>query len=75
MRTVKTAVAALLLGGGLALGALAPAGAHQAPCDDALGPGHSEYARHHIVPFAQTGELGHGGHIPGEHQGYHNVCE
>ncbi len=50
----------------------APAFAHQAgPCaasgDD---PGHSEYAKHHIVPFAQAGELGEGGHKPGTHQGF-----
>ena len=52
----------------------APAFAHQAPCDDTLGPGHSEYATHHIVPFATTGELGAGGHIPGEHHGYAGLC-
>ena len=52
--------------------ATAPAFAHQAgPCapseDD---PGNSEFAQHHIVPFAQEGELGEGGHKPGEHRGF-----
>jgi hypothetical protein len=51
-----------------------PAFAHQAPCDDTLGPGHSEYATHHVVPFATTGALGAGGHIPGEHHGYAGLC-
>jgi hypothetical protein len=74
MRTVKAAVAALLLGGGLALGALAPAAAHQAPCDEATDPGHSEYARHHVVPLATAGELGNDGHVPGTHQGYAGLC-
>ena len=48
-----------------------PAFAHQAgrctPSDD---PGHSEFAQHHIVPFAQEGMLGAGGHKPGEHRGF-----
>ncbi len=52
----------------------APAFAHQAPCDEAVGPGHSEYAQHHVVPIAQAGELGAGGHIPGEHHGYAGLC-
>ena len=52
----------------------APAFAHQAPCEAALGPGHSEFATHHVVPFATTGELGAGGHIPGGHHGYAGLC-
>jgi hypothetical protein len=50
----------------------APAFAHQAgPCAPTEeDPGHSEFAQHHIVPFAQAGELGAGGHKPGTHQGF-----
>ena len=51
-----------------------PAFAHQAPCDEEAGPGHSEYATHHVVALAKTGELGAGGHIPGEHHGYAGLC-
>ena len=71
---MRTLLAALLLGVCLALGALAPASAHQAPCGDDQGPGHSEYARHHVVPLAKAGELGEGGHVPGKHRGYHGLC-
>ena len=71
---MRTVLAALLLALGLALGSLAPVVAHDAPCD-AEGPGHSEYAQHHIVFNAKEGNLGHGGHNPGrEHQGYSGVC-
>ncbi len=52
----------------------APASAHQAPCADELGPGHSEFAKHHIVPLANKGLLGQGGHIPGEHRGFAGLC-
>jgi hypothetical protein len=52
----------------------APAFAHQAPCEETAGPGHSEYAKHHVVPLAKSGELGAGGHIPGEHHGYAGLC-
>ena len=53
----------------------APAFAHQAPCEETAGLGHSEYAKHHIVPLAQTVGLGAGGHnIPGEHHGYAGLC-
>jgi hypothetical protein len=52
-------------------GAAAPASAHTAgPCEDSGGPGHSDYAAHHIVVMAQDGALGDGGHKPGEHKGY-----
>ena len=55
----------------LALGLAAPALAHQAgPCTPSDDPGHSEFARHHIVPFAQEGALGHDGHVPGTHRGF-----
>lgn len=51
--------------------AAAPAFAHQAgPCAAGTDPGHSEFAKHHIVPFAQAGALGEGGHKPGTHQGF-----
>jgi hypothetical protein len=52
----------------------APAFAHQAPCEEDEGPGHSEYAKHHVVPLAKEGELGSGGHKPGEHHGYAGLC-
>jgi len=72
---MRKLLVALPLGVALALGALAaaPAAAHQAPCED-LGPGHSTYARHHVVPLAQAGELGAGGHVPGAHHGYAGLC-
>jgi hypothetical protein len=67
-RTLILGPAAALL---LALGAAAPAAAHNAgPCNETGGPGHSDYAQHHIVPAAQAGMLGNGGHKPGEHRGY-----
>ncbi len=52
------------------------ASAHQAgPCGVVVPdePGHSEFARHHIVPFAQEGALGNEGHKPGTHRGF-SVC-
>lgn len=36
--------------------------------------GHSAYAHHHIVVLAHDQGLGAGGHIPGEHMGYHGLC-
>lgn len=43
------------------------ASAHSAPpCEDAGGPGHSDYARHHIVEATP-------GHVPGTHGGY-SLC-
>ena len=54
----------------------APAFAHQAgPCTPSEeDPGHSEFAQHHVVPFAQEGELGEGGHKPGTHRGF-SACD
>ncbi len=53
----------------------APAFAHQAgPCNTSDEPGHSEYAKHHVVPFAQEGQLGQGGHKPGSRQGF-SLCD
>ena len=59
----------------LALGLAAPALAHQAgPCFPTVEPGNSEFAQHHIVPHAQAGTLGAGGHVPGVlHQGF-SLC-
>jgi hypothetical protein len=56
--------------------AAAPAFAHQAgPCTpSADDPGHSEFAKHHIVPLAQAGGLGEGGHKPGAHKGF-SACD
>jgi hypothetical protein len=39
------------------------------PCNNSGGPGHSDYAAHHIVPA----DLGNGAHKPGSHGGY-SVC-
>ena len=52
--------------------AAAPAFAHQTgnPCFEGTDPGHSEFAQHHVVPAAQEGQLGEGGHKPGEHRGF-----
>ena len=65
---------AVLVGLLLTLGVARPAAAHQAPCEDALGPGHSEFAKHHVVPLARAGALGAGGHTPGEHRGFAGLC-
>ena len=73
---MRTVLAALLLGLGLALGALAPTAAHVGhgdPCAE-TGRGHSAYAHHHVVPLAKEGELGAGGHVPGSHRGYRGLC-
>ena len=53
----------------------APAFAHDAgPCADTGEPGHSGYAKHHVVANAHEGTLGAGGHAPGEHQGF-STCD
>ena len=66
-KVIMGTVAALLLLPAVA----APASAHIAgPCAPGTEPGHSEFARHHIVPLAQQGMLGAGGHIPGTHHGF-----
>ncbi len=63
---------AIVVGLGLVFGALAgPAVAHDAgPCGQTAEPGHSEYAKHHVVFRAHEGTLGAGEHNPGEHRGY-----
>lgn len=58
---------------------LAPAAWAQAapPCNDTDGdgsPSGQEYAAHHIVPLAQGGMLGNGGHVPGSHRGF-SACD
>lgn len=64
---VSMAVAALVVPAG-------SASAHAAaPCDDTDGDGSPsgvEFATHHIVPLAQDGMLGEGGHLPGTHMGF-----
>jgi hypothetical protein len=54
-----------------ALAFAAPGGAnHNAgPCNTEAGPGHSEFAQHHVAPLARGGMLGAGGHKPGAHGG------
>lgn len=69
-RRILTLVLAVLTALPSALGA----SAHSAPpCNDSGEAGHSDYARHHIVVLATAGELGHDGHVPGDHQGY-SLC-
>jgi hypothetical protein len=52
-----------------------PANAHsEHPCNDSGGPGHSDYAQHHIVPLAHVGALGDGGHKPGSHHHGYSTC-
>lgn len=59
----------------LMMTAVTPASAHSAPpCADAGGPGHSDYAQHHIVALAHDQALGDGGHKPGEHGGF-SLCQ
>lgn len=70
--------AAVLLGVAAAaaftLASAATAAAHSAPpCNDSGGPGHSDYAAHHIVALAHESGLGDSGHKPGSHQGY-SLC-
>jgi hypothetical protein len=49
----------------------APAFGHDAgPCNDSGEPGHSDFAQHHVSAAAKEGDLGEGGHKPGEHQGF-----
>ena len=72
---LRKTVVALVVAAGLALTLGGPTSAHQAPCEEAAGPGHSEYARHHIVPLAKGGGLAAAGHVPGtEHQGFAGLC-
>lgn len=55
----------------LTLGTAGSAAADNAgPCNESGGPGHSDYATHHIVAVAHEGALGNGGHKPGAHRGY-----
>lgn len=54
----------------LAVASVAVADHNVGPCNDSGEPGNSDYAQHHIVPLAQEGDVGEGGHIPGSHQGY-----
>ena len=43
------------------------------PCNESDGPGHSDYAKHHIASLAKDGNLGNDAHKPGSHQGY-SLC-
>jgi hypothetical protein len=72
MLAVPTAGAAVLTFGALGVTSTAAA----PPCNDTNGdgaPSGQEYAQYHIVPLAQAGQLGAGGHIPGSHQGF-SLC-
>lgn len=61
----------------LAMMSVSTAFAHTAPpCNDTDmdgSPSGYEYATHHIVPLAQAGNLGDGGHKPGAHEGF-SLC-
>jgi hypothetical protein len=58
----------------LALAVPASADHNAGPCNTEEGAGNSQYAEHHIVPLAQSGGLGNGGHKPGAHGGY-SACD
>ena len=66
----------------ISLMAVMPVFAHNAgPCNTSDDPGHSAYAKHHIVVLAQGGDVGavdHDGdgvaHTPGTHHGY-SACD
>lgn len=66
---IRMLVLALAVLAALALAAPVFADHNAGPCNDSGGPGHSDYAQHHIVPLAQAGEVGGGGHVPGSHGG------
>jgi hypothetical protein len=67
----KKIAAAVAFATMMALTVGAPAFGHAAsPCNDSGEPGNSDYAQHHIVPLAQAGALGDGGHKPGFHKGF-----
>lgn len=72
-RLILVVVLALLV----TMVAVMPAFAHSAaPCNDTDGDGQPsghEFAAHHIVPLAQEGMLGAGGHVPGSHHGF-SLC-
>lgn len=68
MRARSLALLVALLAA-LALAAPAAADHNAGPCNDSGEPGHSDYAEHHIVPLAQAGMVGAGGHVPGSHHG------
>lgn len=70
-KTILTTVASGAL---LVSLAVAAAGHSTGPCADSGEPGHSDYARHHVVPNAQAGTLGADGHTPGSHMGY-SACD
>jgi len=60
-------VVVFVLAIGMIIGSMSAAFAHPTgPCDDSGGPGHSDYARHHIVNATP-------GHVPGTHQGF-SLC-
>ncbi len=65
-------VAALAVSRLLALMVDAPAFAYQALCEEEAGT--YGVCAHHVLPLAQAGELGAGGHKPGEHHGYAGLC-
>ena len=75
---MKKRVLILVLAALLTLALAVPVFAHSAPpCNDTDGDGFAsgrEFAEHHIVPLATTGELGAGGHVPGAHQGF-SLCD
>ncbi len=65
---MKRRLLVLLSAAAFALALAGPAAA-QCPAEEDGEPGRSEFAKNHIVPFAQGGMLGQG-HKPGKaHQG------
>jgi hypothetical protein len=69
-RRIAVILATVLATMVLAMGASAD---NLGPCNDGgaagVGPGHSDYAKHHIVPAT----LGNNAHKPGTHNGF-SLC-
>jgi hypothetical protein len=64
---IRRVTVALGLAAAIGLAGGSAASAHPTgPCDDSGGPGHSDYARHHIVEATP-------GHVPGSHGGF-SLC-
>ncbi len=71
MRRILLLLTVALVMAAMMVASAMPAFAHNAgPCFEGGEPGHSEFARHHVVPVSQSGVPGSERHVPGEHRGY-----
>ncbi len=70
MRRIVLLLTVALVMAAMMVASAMPAFAHNAgPCFEGGDPGHSEFARHHVVPaVGQESD-----HNPGQHRGY-SVC-